>query len=251
MREDGSILLDSGLVCTGILVDARGFDFAAIKLRDKPTHADAISALAAIRLLFADFPFDNEASFSAHLSCLFTGLLRSGIPTTPIFGISAPTWGVGKTLLADCISLIVTGRSPSLISMKGNEETFETQIEAALLAATPIVCIDNVTQALTGRLLAAITTSEITNIRLVHTQSLEPASNHSLWIATGVNLRTGHDIKRRALVYALDTNDEHPERRQKFAIKEIQSYIVKHRHEVLGHLFTILRAYAQEREAPL
>ncbi|MBU1752933.1 hypothetical protein KKG56_03615, partial [bacterium] len=94
--------------------------------------------------LFGDFPFDDEADLAhavAALVLVFTRRMIDG--PTPLHLIEAPAPGTGKTLLAELISLISTGRKPEAIALQPREEEVNKLLGSELARGRPIVLLDN------------------------------------------------------------------------------------------------------------
>ena len=110
LRPDGSILDRPGYdPITGLLF--LGHDTCWEPLSENPTLEDARRAVEELRTLLQGFPFANPESESVAISGILTSLVRKSIATAPMHGFTAPKMGAGKSLLADAIALIVTGRA--------------------------------------------------------------------------------------------------------------------------------------------
>jgi hypothetical protein len=110
LRPDGSILDRPGYdPATGLLYcPAR--DYPAVPAM--PTVDDARRAAALLLGLVAEFPFASEDHKAAWLSAVLTVPARPAIKgPCPGFLFDAPMPGSGKTLLAELVGLIGTGRA--------------------------------------------------------------------------------------------------------------------------------------------
>jgi hypothetical protein len=108
-------------------------------------------------------------------------------------------------------------------------------------AITIIVNIERTLRS--GQLAAALTTSEWSDRLLGKSEALHLHSR-TIWIATGNNIHLGGDIARRAYWIRLDSNLPRPWLRDSRDFKrELPSWAVEHRHEIVGALLTMACAW--------
>jgi putative DNA primase/helicase len=81
-----------------------------------PTRMEAKKALRILKEVVKDFPFVAEVDVSVWISALLTTFARLGLRSVPLFGFTATVMATGKSLLADLISIIATGRRTSVMS---------------------------------------------------------------------------------------------------------------------------------------
>ena len=123
-------------------------------VKDKPTRADALAALASLKEPVKEFPFvadatedfegDKSASRSVALSAILTGLIRRTLPTAPLHGFDAPEAGSGKGLCCNIIAIIVTGTRASMMNFATSDTEFRKALFAALLANDLVITLDNI-----------------------------------------------------------------------------------------------------------
>ena len=240
MRKDGTLLLANGYdASTGLLLDYVGPDLPAVA--DRPSREDALAALQVIERLFEHFPFVAACDRSVLTSVVLTSLVRRTLRTAPLFLFRAPARGSGKSLLADCIALIATGR-PCAAMTAGQDFTEERkQLFSILLEGDLIVCIDNVERPLSSPdLCVALTQRDYKGRLLGHSRTVKVPTN-VLWMATGNNLLVEGDLVSRVLTCDLDPQCEAPESRE-FA-GDLREQILEQRGAIIHAALTILRAY--------
>ena len=133
LRPDGSILTKPGYdTATGLLFDPRGVTFPTMS--DRPSKADAESALALLDDLIGTFPFVELGDRAVALSAILTAIVRRSLPTAPLHGYTAPVAGSGKSKLVDVASMIASGTAASMISPGKTEEETEKRLGSQLLA---------------------------------------------------------------------------------------------------------------------
>ncbi len=159
------------------------------------------------------FPFVDSAHRGAALALLLTAVMRPSLPLSPGFLISAPNYGVGKTLLAQVASLLAGGDA-EITTNPEDEGELDKRILALLMALKPAVIFDNLSGYLQGDILCAQLTAPIYEGRILGHSSISRISNRTLWMFTGVNVHLRADTVRRFIIARMDPQDEAPERRQ-------------------------------------
>src|SRR6185312_13644378 len=113
VRPDGSILTKPGYdEATGLLL------YSNIEW-SVPTDLSQAAAVAAADELyrpFVQFSLSNASACSVIVSAILTGIQRRLLPTAPLHAFDANQWGSGKTLLAHCVSIIVTGAEAAVVT---------------------------------------------------------------------------------------------------------------------------------------
>ncbi|MCX7112246.1 MAG: hypothetical protein NTX45_19390 [Proteobacteria bacterium] len=246
LRPDGSLLNKHGYdPDTGLYLHMP--QSLKVKVRDKPTRDHAWAALLILLDLLRDFPFiETEGRHvgpdcAVALAAILTGLIRRLLRTAPGFLFTAPTAGSGKTLLANVVSLICTGRPAPTMSQGANDEELEKRIGGFLLQGLGILNIDNIERALGGELLCSLLTEPEVTIRILGESRSPSLPTNFLFMATGNNADVKGDMRRRMLLCGLDPKSENPDKRT-FDVN-LYDYVPAHRGELIAAGLTILRAY--------
>jgi len=256
LRADGTVLSVPGYdTASGLLLDTNGVKFPPIK--DKPSKADARAALARLKEPFEQFPFvpDDDkaadpsmapsASRSAFLAIILTGVIRSNLPTAPLFGISAASPGTGKTLLMDSASYLILGQAPTTLTLTGNESEDEKRLFSALLAKDRVVSIDNVTAPIGGAAINSILTRDKWSSRFLGVSENKPVDTNALFAANGNNLQYAGDTRRRAVTVRMVANCANPRTRAGFK-HDLKKFLPRHRPALIVDALTVLRAFYVE-----
>lgn len=180
---------------------------------EKPSRDDALRALEFLRDLFGSFPFVDESDRTAMLSGVLTALVRRLLPAAPMFAITAPTPGTGKTLLCESLAIIATDRRASVLSLGHDDAETEKRLTGVLLAGDAVISIDNIERPLKGDLLCQVTTQQFVRLRPLGGSGMLSIPTHALLVATGNNLAIVGDLKRRVVLVRLDAGIERPEQR--------------------------------------
>jgi hypothetical protein len=240
LRPDGSILSAPGYdPATGLFLQSDS-EWPAVP--DTPAREDAIAALRELLEPFAEFPFIDEPARAVFVAAILTGIQRRLLESAPLFAFDAPVQRSGKSLLAESIGLLATGRKPAAVGVPREGDELRKSITSALRENQAIVNLDNVTRPLDSPDLArAITQSEYSD-RLLGVNRMLRLPTNILWTATGNNLVFHGDLPSRALICRIDPQVERPEERH-FTIADLPSHLREHRKRLVAAALTILRAY--------
>ena len=228
---------------SGILLESNLLE--SISVPDRPTRASARMALEKLLDPFQDFPFVSPSDRLVPLAAILSLLARPAISgPCPMFAFRATAPGTGKSLLADLVSLIATGRPAARMSASRDDDELRKRILAIGLEGSPVVLIDNVEGSLRSQSLGAALTSDTWSDRILGASKTATVPLRAVWLCTGNNLMFEGDLGRRVIPCDLDAGCEHPEDRTDFKFPDVKSYVQKKRSALVGAALTILRAYA-------
>jgi hypothetical protein len=246
VRRDGSLVTAPGYdAASGLLLDMGEIEFPAIS--EKPSRAEALSALELVGVPFAGFPFvpdgpnGTSASRSVMYAALLTALVRRTLRSAPMHGVSAPTPGTGKTLAIQVVSMVATDRTLTAVSQGPHAEEDEKRLFSILLQGDQIVSIDNVTRPIGGNAFCTIMTEETWQNRILGESRNVRVPTNVLWMPTGNNLTFEGDMTRRALLCQMDAGIENPESRS-FDL-DLMQWVPANRAKLVAAGLTILRAF--------
>lgn len=240
LRPDGTVLADDGYdFASGLILNTGGATFGAVS--DSPSRADAVAAIGRLKEVIENFPFVDMPSRSVAISAMLTVVCRKSLRTAPLHGFSAPTMGSGKSLLADVISMIATGRDAPVMTQGATEEEDEKRLLSVLLQGDPVVVIDNVIRPVTGDALCSVLTSETWQGRPLGQTGLVRVPTRTLFIANGNNLQFREDMSTRAILCTIDAGVEKPEART-FDV-DLRVEVPRRRGELVAAALTVLRAF--------
>src|SRR5580692_1436760 len=149
---------------------------------------------------------------------MVTGIQRRLLASAPLHAIDAPLQGYGKTLIADVIAIVATGRPAVSVSATKDSEEMRKRFTSILMAGELVVSIDNITRPLGSDALSTILTSEVYTDRILGQSAMTRNPTNTLWLATGNNLSFSGDMPSRVLNSRLDAGVERPEQRSGWAI---------------------------------
>lgn len=201
----------------------------------KPCRADLVNALRTLWGPWSAFPYATEHDRAGMLAAIFTALCRPGLDIAPGVLIEAPTQGTGKTLVAESLGALVTGRVPGLLPFSGSDDIeLRKQVIADAVEGASVFIIDNVIGFFDSPTLAALTTGAAIRGRILGQSSNYAGEPRMLPILTGNNATLGPDFASRLIRIRLDAQTECPQARR-FAFHPTR--------RVLGERWALLRAF--------
>ncbi len=242
-------------LANGTILQERGYNADAcvwleptvtVDVPDEPTLKDARAAVRRFEDLLSGFTFASCGDFSSWMAALLSPLVKSATRNapTPLFIVSAPTAGSGKTLIPEVLSQIVTGGPIELRPYNPKDPSEHgKRITSYVKAAQPYGVFDNVKGAIGDPLLDALISAPAWSDRQLGASDAPALPNVTTWIATGNNLEAEGDTVRRVLQIRLEVLVEKPQDRGGWKHDLMGGYTLEHRGELLSAALTILRAY--------
>ncbi len=167
--------------------------------------------------------------------------MRPSLKTVPMFTVTAPAAGTGKSLLVDIAAILATDRKAAVVTPTQDEAELEKRIGAAALAGDQIIGIDNVTHILRSDQLCQLLIQEKVQVRVLGASKNVRIPSTALICATGNNLSVHGDLNRRAVRIRLDAKCERPDERR--FDRHAAGLALRKRAELVAAALTIVRAY--------
>lgn len=216
LLEDGRIIYQPGYHAqSGIYVDARNGQFEDVD-PDEVLTADECNELWAQDFdpCFSKYPFQKEEYKSVVKAGAMSVSLRNLIPAVPLYLITSPAQGSGKSMLVEAISTLTTGRRPVVVTYKGVEE-FSKHLAVLLGNNDHVISVDNIIMTVNhSDLASALTTKGPFRSRILGKSEERVIENNSVIWLNGNNLQVASDMTRRCLLVRIDPDCERPENRQ-------------------------------------
>lgn len=243
MRPDSSILNAPGFDReTGILFAS---ELTWPQVPDRPTIDAAKTALDHLRELIGSFPFVAASDRAATLAMILTALVRPCLSSAPLFGVSAPTPGTGKSKLVDIAAILATGQAASVLAAPREEDELRKHVGSVLMAGDGFVTLDNVEYPLRSEFLCQVLTQGSVAVRVLGESRTLKLPTGSTFCATGNSLRFAGDLTRRVVLINLDAGVERPEER---VFRTDATEIARTRRvEFVTAALTVLRAFIVHR----
>ncbi len=239
----------------GTLIDTPGYDaltrlvytpvphLKVPTVPEQPTDEDIVSALALIDEVMGEFPYENDASYANAVGLLLTPLIRQAINGhVPLALIDATRPGTGKSLLAETVAMIATGRKAAMMAAPYDDDEWRKRIASTLAEGATIITIDNIKAKIQAASLDAALTSSIIKERILGQSKNGVYAQRATWMATGNNIQIGGDLPRRSYWIRMDAHDDKPWMRSGFK-HDLEAWVPEHRGDIIAALLTLARAW--------
>ncbi len=239
LRADFTVLSEPGYdTATGLLlVTDRHWPLVP----PAPTRQDAVRAIGVLMRPLEALPFVDATDRAAAAALLITAAIRPMLGTAPMFAVTAPAAGTGKSLAIDVASILATGKPAVVITPSRDEAEMEKRLGASAIEGDAVIAIDNVSFPLESDQLCQFLTQTEVKVRVLGRSENVTVPSTALITATGNNLSLVGDLVRRTIRIRLDAAVERPdERRFDFDALELA---LSTRGEMLAAALTILKAY--------
>jgi hypothetical protein len=211
---------------------------------ENPSESDARKAFESLREVITDFPFAKEIHAAANLAAILTPFVRSAMSgPSPLFLFDANVRGAGKTLGADTIGIIATGRPLARMPQAPSDEEEEKRLAGIAQDGDPIVLIDNINRPLGSGALDAILTSTRWKPRILGKTGNPEFEIKTTFLATGNNVQLAGDTPRRTLHIRLCSPNDHPEDRKDFLHSPLLPWVKENHPRLAVAALTVIRAY--------
>lgn len=251
LRPDGSIITEPGYDSATGLYYQPNAEFPDFNPR--PTKQDATSALNRFLAIVKDYPFKADKHKIACVAAFITPLLRRSISScTPMFVFDSNMPGTGKTMLADIVGILATGRDMPKVSYESDNAEFKKILTAVLTQGFQTLCIDNVDKVLgSPHLDALITSREWSDRPFGQNTTTVTVPNNLVLYTTANNLQISGDLFRRTVQIRLMSKLARPQDRNDCQHKDLIGYVRTVREELVIAALTIGSAYLQADRVPL
>jgi hypothetical protein len=191
--------------------------------------------------LFVDVALqDRTQGMAALVACLLTAMSHPVLPEKPVFRITAPQRGSGKTTVINMIVRPITRRSAAAASWSVNEEERRKALFAVAREGHGILMIDNIPRGTVIRdaTIERFATSAEVRDRVLG-ESRTEAVRSPVVVLTGNALQMGGDSGSRTLTVELTADRPDPENRP-FKHPDILGWCDRNRAQILQAALTIL-----------
>ncbi|MFL6450446.1 MAG: hypothetical protein ACJ746_22610 [Bryobacteraceae bacterium] len=252
IRPDGTILDRPGYDPATLLYYAPDPTLTVPPIPEQPSEEDIVNSRELLDQAIGEFPFVDEASKANAIALMLTTILKPAMNApSPMALLDAPQAGTGKSLLADQVAIVATGRPGEMSSAPRDEDEWRKQITTALMGGSSVVIIDNISRPLDNPDLCKLLTETTHCDRAMRTHDKLVLPVKSTWIATGNNIQLGGDMPRRCYWIRMDAKVSRPFTRDNFKIEDLKAWTSARRGDLLAALLTLARVwYAAGRPKP-
>ena len=199
-----------------------------------------------------DFPFESEADFENAIAYMLTILVRPGFPTgevSPMFLITAPREGVGKTLLADVLTAAVTGVTTETRTLSSSNDDIKKELGASLRGAPEVIVFDNVesSKRLDSAVLASIVTQVRGRFRILGMSEEMAYENRATMMYTGSNIEMTIELVKRAVAIRL-SDPGIAEKDREVAVESILFETLQRHSEFISSLARMVKRWIESEK---
>ncbi|SCL61055.1 DUF3854 domain-containing protein [Micromonospora peucetia] len=251
VRPDGSVCTTAGYddATRSLLVPDEVLE--KVEVPENPTAADVEAArdLLLVEWL-GDFPWDTTADRANMLALIITPFIRSLVPLVPLAVVDGTGKGVGKNLLADCISILFTGqRDAQPMPYTKDDEEHRKVITSAFREGSSLFIFDEAHE-IEGANFARAITSMTYQDRVLGVSRMARFPNRVTWISLGNNVKVEGDMIRRVYRIRIDPKTANPEDRPSSSFRhpglsglDLRSWTEVNRAALLRAVLVLVRAW--------
>ena len=197
----------------------------------------------------SNFPFESEADFENAIAYMLTLLIRPGLPTgevSPMFLITAPREGIGKTLLADILTSAVTGIPTETRTLGTSNDEIKKELGAALRGAPEVIIFDNVeaSKRLDSAVLASVVTQVRGRFRILGVSEEMTYENRVTALYTGSNIEMTIELVKRCVAIRL-SDPGIAEKDRKVKVKNIFAQTLERHSEFVSSLARMVKRWIE------
>lgn len=200
-------------------------------------HPRAGSAL--VNHVLADFCWKSESDRVNYLGLLITAVtMPHWIGKHPLAVFNGNKPGVGKSLLARVLGLVVDG-SQRTISYSANDEEFEKQLATRVDSGERVVIVDNAKRSrnvpeVESQVLERCVTDSVLNFRRLGSNTSISRPNDVIFCLTMNFTRLSRDLRRRSIPINLEQTSD--VRDISFSTPNLEAFVIDHRNELIAEL---------------
>lgn len=244
LRPDGTVCAAPGYDReTATVLVPSGID--DVTVAEAPTQEDA---RAAAKFLMdewlGDMPFKEESDRANALALVLTPFIRGNVPLAPLAVVSGLQMGVGKNLLADCISILATGEAAMPLPYVGQEEEMRKQITASFAGGSELFVFDEAHSIEGAQLARAVTSVQYTD-RVLGVSRMAKFPNHITWMSLGNQVQVNGDMSRRVYFIYLHPSgrDVMDRQEEEFRHPDLKHWTWENRSALVTAALTVLRGW--------
>jgi hypothetical protein len=236
-------------VATGIMVHGDAIE----PIPFVPSAEPEKSIPPIIREMYADFPFATPVDRVNAVGLLFVAILAHLFTATgrAVGLFDGNQAGVGKTLLAKTIGIILDGTSPAITEFTNSNDELGRRICATIRSHNQsVLLIDNARTGggvLNSTSLESMSAAETLSFRMLGRSKCHTCTNDYLWMLTMNGLRATPDLAGRGIRILL--SHEGSTSLRKYQHKNLEAFVKEHRNEITATIFGMIE-YWKSREMP-
>lgn len=195
-------------------------------------------APAILQEMLIDFPFATVIDFVNTLGLILLALLASLFSAVgrAIALLSGNQPGVGKTILANVLGVILDGAIPTVTEFSSSNDELSKRILATIRSRPQsVILIDNARAATGGVIdstsLEATAVAEMISLRILGSSINHEEPNNFLWVLSMNAMKTTPDLAQRGILIRLE--HEGPASLRRYRHTDLVAFVKEHRTEII------------------
>lgn len=215
----------------------------------EPSDGPAKSVPSIIREMLVDFPFaspiDRVNAIGFLLTAILAHLFTSAGRAIGLFDGNQP--GVGKTLFAQVLGVILDGSSPAITEFSSSNDELSKRILSTIRSHNQsVILIDNAragSGVINSTSLESTAASETLSLRILGESQCHNCRNDFIWTLTMNGLRTTPDLAQRGIriMFAYDG----PASLRTYQHNDLIAFVKEHRIEISASLFGMIEHWKE------
>lgn len=245
IRPDGSVCTAPGYDEATRTLLVPSDDLTGIQVPETPTQAELAAARELILTEWlGDMPFPEDGSRANALGLVLTPFIRGLVPLVPLAVVDGLQMSVGKNLMADCFSILVTGQAADPKPYNDDDQEHRKVLLAAFRAGDELFIFDEA-HTLQGANFARAITAMTYSDRILGVSTMAHFPNRVTWVAMGNNVHVNGDMARRVYRIRLAPTTPHPENRplSMYRHEDLRGWTAEHRAELVTACLTLVRGW--------
>jgi hypothetical protein len=230
-------------------VNTAGFHSDSGIYYEGPT-IDPAHHITMLERVLKDFPWKERTDRLNFTGMLITALtILHWITGKPFCMLNANKAGLGKTLLAKILAILMDGRAPRTITFSFNAQEFEKQIATRVKEGDHVVIIDNAkatpgNKEIESPVLERCITDSTLNFRRLGANASINRPNDVIFCMSMNSTKLGADLRRRNVpVNLYESMDAH---RVDYPIPDMERYVLDNRPELIAEIAGLVLRWIQE-----
>jgi hypothetical protein len=243
LRPDGTVRMEEGYdPDTQTVLVTGGMEVTEVTDRPSPEGIRNAASFLMDEWL-GDFRFETPADRANMLATVVTPFIRGLVPLVPLCVVSGVGPGVGKNLLADNLSILVTGDPVTPLPYVQDEDETRKQLTAAFRTGAQMFVFDEAHH-LKGANLARALTGQTWADRVLGASTMVEYPNQVTWMSLGNQVFVDGDLYRRVYFVKI-TGDEKSHDREGSAYRhpDLAMWARENRPTLVAAVLTILRGW--------
>jgi hypothetical protein len=243
LREDGTICVQDGYDAdTKTVLVTGGLDVTEVTGSPSP-EGIRLAVKFLMEEWLGDFPFETPADRANVLAAVLTPFIRGLVPLAPLCVVSGTGPGVGKNLLADNISVLVTGEAATPLPYVQDEDETRKQLTATFRTGSEMFIFDEAHQ-IAGANLARALTGRTWSDRVLGSSTMVEYPNKVTWMALGNQTQVMGDLYRRVYFVHIGGDERsHDREGHEYRHQDLTGWARENRPKLVMAVLTLLRGW--------